>query len=144
MKVITKKVRHAATVLAISSLAFSFSGVVIANEPALGQKGDTHVDPNSYLVRSTDGGKKWQEPISPPNISPEIHYTPFGDGIPAYNRGALYEGKSERIFWAVAATDNEATRKTSVHLITSDDKGLNWTYRSPIAVDENVVFNEIK
>jgi len=269
----SKKVRYAATVLAISSLAFSFSGVVIANEPALhqaetssikkikdvviyedenfycafpsvvkrpdgelivafrrapsrrafGEKGPIiHIDPNSYLVmvrskdgetwtknpeliysypfggsqdpcllqlrdgtllcasyawalikpegienmkkpvfayrsifsdamgvflggyllRSTDGGKTWQEPIYPPNIGPEINNTPFGDGIPAYNRGALYEGKSGRIFWAVAATDNEAPRKTSVHLITSDDKGLNWTYRSPIAVDENVVFNE--
>ena len=59
MKAISKKVRHAATVLAISSLTFSFSGVVIANEPALGQKGDTHVDPNSYLVPSTDGGKNF-------------------------------------------------------------------------------------
>ena len=148
MKALSKKVRHAATVLAISSLTFSFNGGVIANEPALhqaetssikkikdvvvyedanfycaftsvvkrpdgelivafrrapsrrafGEKEDTHVDPNSYLVRSTDGGKTWQGPIYLPNISPEINYTPFGDGIPAYNRGALYEGKSGRIF----------------------------------------------
>jgi len=95
-----------------------------------------------YLVRSTDGGKSWQGPIYPPHISPEIHYTPFGNSIPAYNRGALCEGTSGRIFWAVAATDNEATRTTSVHLITSDDKGLTWTYRCPIAVDEKVSFNE--
>ena len=266
MKAISKKVRHAATVLAISSLTFSFSGVVIANEPVLGQaetssikkikdvviyenanfycafpsvvkrpdgelivafrrapnrkvfgeKTNYHVDPNSYLVmvrsndgetwtkepellyaypfggsqdpcllqlsdgallcasytwafikpegienlkkplffagdatfmggylvRSTDGGKTWQGPIYPPHISPEIHYTPFGNPLPAYNRGALYEGKSGRIFWAVAATDNETTRKTSVYLITSDDKGLTWTYQSPIAVDEKVIFNE--
>jgi len=95
-----------------------------------------------FLMRSEDGGKSWQGPIYPPHIPPEINYTPFGDALPAYNRGALYEGKSGRIFWAVAATDNEATRKTSVHLITSDDKGLTWTYQCPIAVDENVIFNE--
>jgi len=95
-----------------------------------------------YLVRSTDGGKTWQGPIYPLHISPEVNYTPFGDGIPAYNRGALYEGKSGRIFWAVAATDNETTKKTSVYLITSDDKGLTWDYQCPIAVDEKVTFNE--
>ncbi len=95
-----------------------------------------------YLVRSTDGGKSWQGPVYPPHISAEVNYTPFGDGIPAYNRGALCEGKSGRIFWAVAATDNDATKKTSVYLITSDDKGLTWTYRCPIAVDENALFNE--
>lgn len=95
-----------------------------------------------YLLRSTDGGKSWQGPEYPPHITPEVHYTPFGDGIPAYNRGSLYEGESGRIFWAVAATDNVFTKKTSVHLITSDDKGITWSYRSPIAVDENVFFNE--
>ena len=95
-----------------------------------------------YLVRSTDGGKSWQGPIYPPHISPEVNNTPFGDGIPAYNRGALYEGKSGRIFWAIAATDDETTQKTSVYLITSDDKGLTWTYQCPIAVDEQVTFNE--
>ena len=95
-----------------------------------------------YLVRSTDGGKKWQGPIYPPHISPEVNNTPFGEGLPAYNRGALYEGKSGRIFWVVAATDNATVKKTSVHLITSDDKGLTWTYRSPVAVDDTVTFNE--
>jgi len=95
-----------------------------------------------YLVRSTDGGKSWQGPIYPPHISPEVNNTPFGDGIPAYNRGALYEGKSGRIFWAVAASDIPIPNKTSVYLLTSDDKGLTWTYQCPIAVDEKVIFNE--
>ena len=95
-----------------------------------------------YLLRSMDGGKTWQGPIYPPHISPEVHYTPFGKGVPAYNRGALCEGKNGCIFWAVAATDNKTTRKNSVYLLTSDDKGLTWTYRSPIAIDEKVHFNE--
>ena len=95
-----------------------------------------------YLIRSIDGGKSWQGPIYPPHISPEVYYTPFGEDIPAYNRGALYEGKSGRIFWGVAAADDADKKKSSVHLITSDDKGLTWTYRSPVAVDDKVTFNE--
>ena len=95
-----------------------------------------------YLLRSTDGGKSWQGPIYPPHISPEVNYSPFGDAIPAYNRGALCEGKNGRVFWAVAATDNATTKKTSVYLLTSGDQGLTWTYQSPIAVDEKVTFNE--
>lgn len=95
-----------------------------------------------YLVRSTDGGKTWQGPIYPPHINQEVNYTPLGDGVPAYNRGALCEGKSGRIYWAVAATDNAETKKTSVYLLTSEDKGVTWTYQCPIAVDDNVTFNE--
>jgi hypothetical protein len=95
-----------------------------------------------YLVRSTDGGKSWQGPEYPPPIPPEVMLTPFGDRLPAYNRGALYEGENGRIYWAVAATDDETLKKTSVHLITSDDIGFTWTYRCPVAVDEKVTFNE--
>jgi hypothetical protein len=93
-----------------------------------------------YLVRSEDGGKNWGEPVYPLNIKPEININPMGKPVPAYNRGALYEGRSGRIFWAVAATD--APKKTSVHLISSDDKGVSWNYMSPIAVDEKISFNE--
>ena len=95
-----------------------------------------------YLVRSTDGGKTWQGPIYPPHITPEVINSPFGNGLPAYNRGALYEAKSGRILWAVASCDNEVVSKSSVHLLTSDDKGLTWTYQCPIAVDEKATFNE--
>jgi len=115
-------------------------GVENLKKPLLFAEGATFL--GGYLVRSTDGGKSWQGPVYPPHISPEIHHTPFGDALPAYNRGALYEGTSGRIFWAVAATDDEVTRKTSVHLITSDDKGVTWTYQCPIAFDEKVHFNE--
>ncbi|MCE5345234.1 MAG: glycoside hydrolase [Bacteroidales bacterium] len=93
-----------------------------------------------YLIRSTDGGKTWKGPIYPLSISPEINYTPMGEKVPAYNRGALYEGKSGRIFWVVAATDSPG--RTSNYLIYSDDKGLTWNYSAPVAVDDKVVFNE--
>lgn len=95
-----------------------------------------------YLIRSADGGKTWQEPIYPPHIDPEINFNALGEPLPAYNRGALYESKNGRIFWIVAASDSNSPKKTSTHLLVSDDKGLTWHYSSSVAVDENVSFNE--
>ncbi len=95
-----------------------------------------------YLLRSADGGESWLGPVYPPNITPEINFNALGEPLPAYNRGALVEGKSGRIFWMVAATDSESPHKTSVHLLVSDDKGLTWHYSSPVAADENGSFNE--
>jgi hypothetical protein len=94
-----------------------------------------------YLVKSTDGGKSWQGPIYPSCVPTEIRLNIFGDCLPVYNRGALYEGKNGKIYWAVAA--NTALEKpTSVHLMVSEDKGLNWQYYSEIASDNEVSFNE--
>jgi hypothetical protein len=93
-----------------------------------------------YLIRSTDGGNTWEDPIYPPHLSSEIYYNAYGIPVPAYNRGALCEGKDGRIFWAVAANDKAG--KTSVHLLISKDKGITWEYSCPIAVDEKVTFNE--
>lgn len=95
-----------------------------------------------YLVHSSDGGKTWQGPVYPPHIAPEINFNAQGEPLPAYNRGALCEGKNGRIYWAVAANDQESPRKTSVHLLTSDDKGLTWNYQSVVAEDKTVTFNE--
>ncbi|QGY48039.1 exo-alpha-sialidase [Maribellus comscasis] len=95
-----------------------------------------------YLVRSTDGGKNWDGPIYPPHISPELHLSPTGEPLPAYNRGALCEGKNGRIYWVVAAYDSENLKRSSTHLIVSDDKGLNWKYMSEVASDEKASFNE--
>ncbi|GAB3328172.1 hypothetical protein GCM10027299_29970 [Larkinella ripae] len=97
-----------------------------------------------YLVRSTDGGKNWQGPIYPTHIAPEINLSPLGGvPLPAYNRGALYEGKKGRIYWVVASSDaNAPNKKTSNHLIVSDDKGLTWKYESVVATDDKVSFNE--
>jgi len=95
-----------------------------------------------YLIRSVDGGKTWQGPVYPPRIAPESNFDPFGERLPAYNRGALCEGISGRIYWVVAASDSGTKRKTSTHLLISDDKGLTWRYSSQVAKDENVTFNE--
>ena len=93
-----------------------------------------------YLVRSTNGGKSWQEVIYPPHIKSEINYNAYGTPIPAYNRGALYEAEDGRILWIVAASDS--TKKTSNHLIVSKDKGLTWEYVAPVAEDAKISFNE--
>lgn len=95
-----------------------------------------------YVLRSTDGAKSWQGPLYPPHIQPEINHTPLGNMVPAYNRGAMYEGKDGRIFWVVAATDREKPNKTSNHLLISPDKGMTWQYSCPVAVDDKVSFNE--
>jgi sialidase-1 len=94
-----------------------------------------------YVVRSNDGGKSWQGPFYPPSIAPESKINPLGDPIPAYNRGAMYEGKDGRIFWVVAASDS-VSKRTSNHLLVSEDKGTTWAYKAPVAVDKDVAFNE--
>ncbi len=93
-----------------------------------------------YLVRSTDGGKTWSEAIYPPSIPPEINYNAYGQKVPAYNRGALYEAKDGRVLWIVAAYDS--ARKTSNYLLTSRDKGLTWEFTGEVAKDPNILFNE--
>lgn len=93
-----------------------------------------------YLVRSTDGGKTWSDAIYPPSIPPEINYNAYGQKVPAYNRGALYEAKDGRVLWIVAAYDS--TRKTSNYLLTSRDKGLTWKFTGEVAKDPKILFNE--
>jgi len=95
-----------------------------------------------YIMRSLDGGDTWNGPIYPPNIEPETRYNAMGVPVPAYNRGAMCEGSNGKIYWIVAATDTTEPRKTSNHLLVSDDKGLTWEYTSVVAVDEKASFNE--
>ena len=95
-----------------------------------------------FLVRSSDGGTTWQGPFYPPHIAPELHVTPHGDPLPAYNRGALCEARDGRLLWVVAATDRLAARKVSNHLLVSRDRGATWDYTAPVAVDDKVGFNE--
>ncbi len=117
-------------------------GIPNLKEPYLGNK-DGVIFLGGYVVRSEDEGKTWQGPLYPPNIPPETRVDALGQPLSAYNRGALYEGKDGRIYWAVAVSEEAASPgKTSVHLIVSEDKGLSWEYSSPIATDEKVVFNE--
>ncbi len=95
-----------------------------------------------YLLISKDGAKTWDGPFQPPHIKPEVNFSALGKPLPAYNRGALYEGKTGRIFWVVAASDDSTNKKTSNHLLISDDKAKSWSYSSPVAIDDKISFNE--
>jgi hypothetical protein len=95
-----------------------------------------------YYIRSANGGKSWQGPYYPPHIKPEVMFSATGEPLPAYNRGGLYEGRDGRIFWVVAASDSNSPHKTSNHLLISEDKGMTFNYSCPVAIDNNVTFNE--
>ena len=96
-----------------------------------------------YVLRSKDGGKSWAGPTYPISISSEVRLSALGNPLPAYNRGSLCESKQGKILWAIATSEHaDQVRKTSVHLITSNDQGSSWTYGCPIAKDQEVIFNE--
>jgi sialidase-1 len=95
-----------------------------------------------YYVRSTDHGKSWTGPFYPPHIAPEILHDAYGNPLPAYNRGALTEGRDGRIYWVVAACDSLKPSKVSTHLLISSDHGLTWKYSCPVASDAKASFNE--
>ncbi len=94
-----------------------------------------------WLVRSTDGGASWSAPIVPPRSTGETRVDIHGQPLPAYNRGAMYEGSDGRVYWAVAQNSADHKR-TEVHLMISADKGTTWTYSAPIATDAKATFNE--
>ncbi|MDF9798937.1 sialidase-1 [Catalinimonas alkaloidigena] len=94
-----------------------------------------------YSLRSADMGHSWEGPFFPPTIEPESRYNALGMPMPAHNRGALYEGKDGRIFWVVAAL-TENSKRTSNYLLISEDQGFTWKYSCPVAVDDEVAFNE--
>ncbi|SDD84000.1 BNR repeat-like domain-containing protein [Niabella drilacis] len=100
------------------------------------------VFPGGYLLRSTDNGKTRSAPVYPPSVPDEIHYSLYGNKVPAYNRGALFEGRNGTIYRVVAATDDARTLKTSNYLLTSKDGGKSWAYQSVVAKDPRIVFNE--
>ncbi|MGH9362624.1 MAG: sialidase family protein, partial [Thermoanaerobaculia bacterium] len=96
-----------------------------------------------YLVRSPDGGRTWQGPVVPPPCRGEAQHDVFGDPLPAYNRGALCEGRDGKLYWVVASDDTGgAGRRSAAHLMVSQDKGLTWTYSSVVARDDKAGFNE--
>ncbi len=95
-----------------------------------------------YLLRSEDGGKSWGDLIVPSPREGEKNFNLFGKPTPAFNRGAMCEGKDGRLYWVVASDENSAPRRTETHLMISEDKGQTWKYSCPVAQDEKITFNE--
>ena len=95
-----------------------------------------------FVVRSEDGGRTWSGPAYPPHLPAEINRDPYGNPLPAYNRGALCEGRDGRIFWAAAATEQATPHRTAVHLLVSADRGRTWSHTARVATDPKVTFNE--
>ena len=94
-----------------------------------------------YIMRSADMGNSWDGPFYPPHIPPEVNLSALGEPLSAYNRGALCEGSDGRIFWVVAANRGNHV-PTATYLLISKDKGYNWQYSCPVAVNDSVSFNE--
>lgn len=95
-----------------------------------------------YIVRSKDGGLSWQGPLFPPPVGADNTSDIFGKAVPAYNRGAMCEGRDGRLYWVVAANTATKPRRTETHLLISSDKGESWKYSCPVATDPKVTFNE--
>ncbi|MEM9674644.1 MAG: sialidase family protein, partial [Bacteroidota bacterium] len=55
-----------------------------------------------YLLHSQDGGHTWSEPTYPLSPPVEVRQSASGQPLPAYNRGALWEGERGKLFWSVA------------------------------------------
>lgn len=95
-----------------------------------------------YILRSTDGGKTWNGPIIPPHVEVDGTTDALGRPTPAYNRGAMMQGRDGRLYWAVCCNKNPKVRNSTVQLLTSSDRGDSWQYACPIAEDEKASFNE--
>ena len=95
-----------------------------------------------YILRSKNGGQTWEGPIIPPPTPDENTKDPFGRTVPAYNRGAMCEGRDGTVYWAVAATTSKHPNQSETHLFASHDKGSSWNYSCPIASDKTAGFNE--
>jgi sialidase-1 len=95
-----------------------------------------------YLLRSKDGGSSWQGPIIPASVPEEKVLDIFGKPVPAFNRGAMYEGKNGNLYWAVASRVGHDAKHNGTHLMISGDKGYTWKYSCPIALDDKITFNE--
>ncbi len=95
-----------------------------------------------HLHRSDDGGESWQGPFIPPAVPGEKSLDVFGNRCPAFNRGAMCQGKDGKLYWAVSVYDRGGMQRRSLSLLVSSDRGETWQYRCQIASNEKVGFNE--
>jgi hypothetical protein len=95
-----------------------------------------------YVLQSKDAGRSWHGPFYPPPVGADKTETVFRQPVPAYNRGAMCQGRDGRLYWVVAANTGMKPRRTENHLLISSDQGETWEYSCPVATDPKVTFNE--
>jgi len=104
-----------------SLLCTSYAWAWVQNEAIAKMKQVVHygnfVFAGGYLVRSEDGGHHWDGPIIPAPCQGETARDMYGQPVPAYNRGALCEGKDGRLYWVVASNTSTNSRQTETHLM---------------------------
>jgi len=94
-----------------------------------------------YLLQSKDDGRGWRGPFYPPPVGADTTETVFRKPVPAYNRGAMCQGKDGKLYWVVAANTSTKPRRTENHLLISEDKGETGSYSCPVATDPKLTFN---
>ena len=129
-----------------SLLCSSYGWAELRGDAAAKLKGvarnDNFVFLGGYILRSKNGAHSWSEPIIPPPTPGEAVLDPFGKPVPAYNRGAMYEGTDGILYWVVASQTETSDKRTETHLTISKNKGINWEYACPVARDDKISFNE--
>jgi sialidase-1 len=93
------------------------------------------------LLRSDDGGRSWKGPFRPPPMPEPDALDPWGQPLPLFNRGAMCQGRDGRLFWVVRCF-RMGRRPDDLHLLVSEDGGLNWRYSCVAAADPKVAFSE--
>ena len=88
-----------------------------------------------YIMRSFDGGKSWEGPIIPPSVPGSVTRDHNGAPCPAFNRGALCEGRDGRLYWGVTSRESVEPQVTSIQLLISEDRGATWKHTCRIAGD---------
>lgn len=130
------------TLLCASYLWIWLGGIDRQKTPANVWLGD-YAFQGGYLLRSSDGGRTWQGPFTPPPVPGREARGCSGEPLPAYNRGAMCQSRDGRVFWAVAYPKGGGrSAGTDVHLLASADAGRTWRYQCVIATDERASFNE--
>lgn len=88
-----------------------------------------------YLLKSTDGGRSWDGPIYPEPVPGTTQRTPYGNLVPAFNRGAMWQKRDGDLLWIV-------NRQSTNHLLLSPDRGETWNYVGKVSDNDSVAFNE--
>lgn len=88
-----------------------------------------------YLIKSRDNGKTWEGPFYPDPTPGTTQRTPYGNLVPAFNRGSMWQDNKGDLLWIV-------NRNSTNHLLSSSDRGSTWNYKGKVSNNDTVAFNE--